>query len=363
MRAPSAQGRSHRFLRPIGILALALLTLTISVALVVFAANWLVETEPVVRLSASSPVNHDYVTIHSDERLFTIMAALNAAGYSEENNPQGMHPVRQAVRAELEAENIPSLGRLRLYFQMHQSMYVTWALQRNNPPAFTRQTEGWWVTGVPPLFFFGLDDTLRDFYREADIAALWKKYKPEYDAEGERYRAVMGPSVQAVLDYLHIQDPPTRRVIVLPNLLDAYWRGYGPRVGDTSYIIMGPSDQPNIGLIQHEAMHPIVNPLVDADLGAIDKADTDRFFARIRPLMPSAYPTWDGILKESVVRAVVIRLADPKLREELIVQEESQGFLLVRPLVANLQDYEQSGETFADYLPKLLASLNGYEIK
>ncbi len=363
--APSqnASSRLRRVLRRIGISLLTLLAFALLVALLALGVNWSVENEPIVRLSASAPASRDYVTLQSDERLFTIMAALNAAGYNDENNPDGMHPVRQAVRAALASKHIPSVDLLRIYFQAHQSMYVTWALQRNNPPDFTRQADGWWVTGMPPLLFFSLDNTLRDFYREADIATLWKKYKPEYDAEVQRYQSCATPSVQAVLDYLRVKNPPTDQVVVLPNLLDAYWRGYGPRIGDRSYVILGPSDQPNIGLIQHEAMHPIINPMIDANIQVINPAQTDRLFSRLRPLMPSAYPVWDGILKETVIRAVEVRLLSPDKREAQIAQEESQGFLLVRYLSTKLEAYEKSDVTFAEYLPTLLATLNTFDVQ
>ncbi len=340
-----------------------LAALVVILGLLLFAANQAVLNEP-AKAAAPTPANSDYVTVASDERLFTMMAALNATGYDDENNEQGMHPVRQAVRQRLAGKNLSSVARLGWPLPIHPSLYVTYALQRSAPPEFARQAEGFWVEAVPPLAFYGLDSAMRDFYREANIADLWREYKPQYDAVAERYRKPAPATVQQVLTYLKIHNPPTNRVVVLPNLLDSYWRGYGERVGDTTYVIMGPSspDNLNLSLIQHEAMHPILNPMVDANLKAIDSAQADRLYAWLKPKMSSGYPMWSSIMRETVIRAVEIRLADPSWRARAITQEESQGFMLVRPLAAKLEDYEKSGMTFEEYLPTLLKSLNDFQI-
>lgn len=328
------------------------------ILLVVLAAcaEWTVRSEP-VRGQVAEPSG--FVTVRADERLFTIMAALNATGYDDENNPAGMHPVRVAVRKELAARSIPSRDRLRVQLLAHPSKYVQWVLCRSEFPGLERAVEGWWIEGVPPLLFWGLDGALREFYVQGDIAALWQQHRSAYAAEAARYEAQAGPAVRQVLDYMRVQNPPTDHVVVLPNLLDAYWRGYGPRVGNISYVVVGPADRPNLGEVQHEAMHPILNPLVDANLDAVTPAARDRLFSILRPRMPDSYPTWESILRESAIRAVEARLLEPASRAGYIAQQEQAGFLLVRPLAEHLPEYEQSDLPFAAYAGRWLESLNG----
>ena len=43
--------------------------------------------------------------------LFTVMAAINAAGYKADFSSPNNHPIRFAVQAELAKRNIPSLAR------------------------------------------------------------------------------------------------------------------------------------------------------------------------------------------------------------------------------------------------------------
>jgi hypothetical protein len=339
--------------------------LLIFAAVLAVAASVLGIAELVVRLepvtAASQPPAGDYVQLQADERLFTLFAALNAGGYDEENNERGMSPARVQVRAALAGKPLPSLGRLRPYLQMcrfiHVSQCATWILQRGPAPRFARAVDGWAVT-TPAFPFLGFDRALAAFYDEAGIAGLWQAQRPAYDAEITRYRDLVTPAVDDVFAYLKITRPPTEGVIVLPNLLDAYWRGYGPRVGDLSYVVMGPAIEPNIGLIQHEAMHPILNPLVDAHLGAVERSQADRLFAALKPRVSAGYRTWPNILHESVIRAVEVRLTAPADRERLIRQEEAAGFALVRPLAGRLADYEASGQAMAEFMPRLLAALN-----
>lgn len=330
----------------------------VMLALALGAVEAAVRLEPVTAASGT-PV--EAVSLQADERLFTLMAALNAAGYDDEANELGMHPVRQAVRTELAGKTLVSLGqwrwRLALCRLIHESKCAHWLLQRGGPPDFARQVEGWWVD-APAFLFLGMDGALRAFYAEAEIARLWQTHRPAYEAEIARYQDVLEPSLQATRDYLRVSAPESGRVVMLPNLLNAYWRGYGPAIGDTSYIISGPAQQPNISLVQHEFMHPVINPLVDANLNAIDPELARRLFDRLKVEVPRGYGSWEGILHECVIRAIQVRLADPAERDWLIRKEESAGLWLVRPLARALEDYERAGVTIGEYMPLLLASLN-----
>ena len=332
----------------------AVLLLTVAIAL----AELIARGEPVTDVPI---INGTYVQLQADERLFTLFAALNAAGYDEENNVQGMSLVRQQVRADLAGKSLSSLAGLQPYFNVcrliHISQCATWILQRGPAPDFVRAVDGWWLS-VPAFPFLGFDRNLRAFYLEADIAGLWQKYRPVYEAEVARYQTLAAPAIDQVFAYLKIERPAAGSVRVLPNLLDAYWRGYGPRVGNLAYVIMGPAIDPNISLIQHEALHPLLNSLIDEHLTVIDRRQSDRLFAGLKPRVSSGYQTWPNIVHENVIRAVEVRLADPDERERLILQEEASGFLLVRPLVAQLADFEHSGQSLTDYMPALLAALN-----
>ena len=74
--------------------------------------------------------------------LFTVMAALNAAGYSADLSSPNNHPLRAAIQAELAKRNapslaaIPSLTAIKDFFERHRkrtdtlelSQYISFAL-------------------------------------------------------------------------------------------------------------------------------------------------------------------------------------------------------------------------------------------
>lgn len=90
----------------------------------------------------------------------------------------------------------------------------------------------------------------------------------------------------------------------------------------------------------------------------IERSQTDRLFAALKPHVAAGYRTWPNILHESAIRAVAVRLANSTDRERLIRQEEDDGFRLVRPLAARLAEHEAGTQTLAEFVPRLLDALN-----
>lgn len=162
------------------------------------------------------------------------------------------------------------------------------------------------------------------------------------------------------LAYTRIESPPVGHIVVIPNLLDAHWRGYGPHIGGTAFVVVGPTgDKPDVGLVQHEALHSLVGPLVESHRNVIASAQAERLFNRLRSAVDAkSYGTWPAIPEESVINAVGVRLAEPEWRSTALHNDEARGFWLTRALAQKLAEYQLSEETLADYMPELLASLN-----
>ena len=79
--------------------------------------------------------------------LFTVMAAINAAGYSAELSSPNNSPLRDQVRSEILRKNPPSLTELKQFFESHRkrgagadtaelSQYISYALTVEGPPDF-----------------------------------------------------------------------------------------------------------------------------------------------------------------------------------------------------------------------------------
>lgn len=309
-------------------------------------------------------VDHQSIMVQADERIFTIFAALNAAGYNDENNPQGMHPVRQIVRERLASKHLKGVNALsRFVHNGAEFGFTQWVLSMyGEPPAFNPiKKKNPFFSWISKQFYFEPDDCLRSFYQEANIESLWKEFRPNYEAEINRYQPLVDDAVKKTLLYLRIEKPQTSQIIVIPNLLESYWTGCGAKSGQTTYIILGPSPEPNIIGVQHEYMHYITDPLTRSHAHVITKAQENKLWKMQKqyPHVVKNYSFWNHILAESVVRAVTVRLADSSRQAQQLDNEEKCGFILVRPLAIKLQEYEdQKKQGFADYIPELLGSLN-----
>ena len=93
------------------------------------------------------------MVVAADERVFTLFAALNAAGFDREYEGLAMSPIRQQVRSALTGKNLPSLVRLKPIFD-HTADYhlVVWVLQRGGSPEFGRAEPDWWVSAPAANF-------------------------------------------------------------------------------------------------------------------------------------------------------------------------------------------------------------------
>jgi hypothetical protein len=63
-----------------------------------------------------------------------------------------------------------------------------------------------------------------------------------------------------------------------------------------------------------------------------------------------------------VVRALDCRLVGPDCEAYLLANHETKGFLLIRPLVNKLAEYEQGDKTLDEFMPELLGILNEVDL-
>ena len=105
------------------------------------------EQNPVQNPSQSEDQSETQSIVADPNRqLFTVLAAINVAGYDEGMDEPELVPLRAAVREELAQRTIPVLADLREFYQRHQfrdpdqnlSQYVSLALFLSAPPELAR---------------------------------------------------------------------------------------------------------------------------------------------------------------------------------------------------------------------------------
>src|SRR6185312_15711391 len=133
------------------------------------------------RAAANSAENQ----LDGNEALFTVLAAINAAGYDDQINAASTHVFRHTLRTELAARNLDSVFELKRFFRDHKlsdpiaelNRYISYALLINGPPLFdyrdpdmVRPPDATAIEGLSPL--------LVAFYKEAGIGEFWQRAQP-----------------------------------------------------------------------------------------------------------------------------------------------------------------------------------------
>src|SRR5215467_12959904 len=133
------------------------------------------------------------VGVDADLRLFTMVAALNAAGFDVELGSQ-YHPARAAVRKFADGLDPDLKRRLKQFYDSHKAgqpdeaqlaKYVSLALVLNGAPDFKPAFR---EEALPPdaREVIGFLDLLREFYQKARITQRWVEFRPQYEDEMNR---------------------------------------------------------------------------------------------------------------------------------------------------------------------------------
>ncbi|MFC1744421.1 DUF4932 domain-containing protein [Candidatus Riflebacteria bacterium] len=126
-------------------------------------------------------------------------------------------------------------------------------------------------------------------------------------------------------------------------------------------------DSSFISTIVHEFCHSFVNPLVEKNMYALQKAGEKILPQVAKQMRAQAYAGWDTVMKESLVRACVARFMHMKYGKEKgdkqIDAEQKNGFFWVRGLVKLLQKYEMERNKnpgLNNFFPQITKFINSY---
>jgi len=218
-------------------------------------------------------------------------------------------------------------------------------------------------------------DLLRAFYRDARVAAFFAAQTPIYEAATNRLRTIVAAEINEAWFREYFGAGPTTKFRVVPSLLNGGAQ-YGAtfRAGDVeeAYAVMGVFkidaeglpvfDRDDADNVVHEYAHTLTNRFVDAALPQLAAAGPV-LFERVRnDMRAQSYGTWQTMVHEQVVRAVVVRSIRARRGEAAalaeIAAQEKLGFAQTRALSGVLEGYERSRttrKTFADIMPEIVA--------
>jgi len=297
--------------------------------------------------------------------LFTVMAAINAAGYDADLDSTSNHPLRKAVRDELAKENIPSLGALKRFFAQHRmrtdtaelGQYISFALTSAGPPDFLIKKRD---VEVPPdaAALQELSPLLEAFYKEAHIPELWKRSQPAINQYLSIYHKPVVESVQQVNAYLRQVNYGYRNMQfrVLVELLGAPGQAQMRSYGGEFTLVLTPSAELRTFEVRHAYLVFLIDPLATRYQEILRRKQGLRDHAmRAQALPDVAREDFLVLTTESLVKAVESRLDH---KPEMVDQALHEGYILTPYFAEHLPIYEKQESAMQVYYPDLVGAID-----
>lgn len=332
----------------------------------------LAQRPPQIQAPPKPPVRRPFVSakdaqnqLDSNEALFAVLAAINAAGYDEEIDAASTHVFRHTLRTELAARNLDSVFELKRFFRDHKlpnpkaelSRYISYALLINGPPDFeyrdpdmVRPPDASSIEGLSPL--------LAAFYREANLEQAWQRAQPFYDQMIEQYHE---PVTRAVLQANAYARNSTsgylgRRFQIYVDLLGAPNQVQSRSFGDEYFIVVTPSVEPQIDGIRHAYLHYLIDPLGLKFSDDINKKHALGDYAQGAGALDEHYKSdFRDLATESLIKAIESRIDRRPAAAEQALKE---GFVLAPGLAEQLAVYETQDSALRLYFPNLFSNLD-----
>jgi len=336
-----------------------LLALTVSLAALV---------SPPLLFAQHQAIQQQTGQLDGSETLFTVLAAINAAGYNYNIDSNANSPLRKQVLDAIAQKNPPSVEALKKFMADHHqenpeaelNQYISFALSLQGPPDFRFWLE---PQEIPPDVrkLDGLNEIIAAFYREADIDDLWKQAQPAIDEAIDAYHSGV---LKAVLEAnAYLRNPTSgyrgRRFQVYVDVLGPPNQVQTRSYKDSYFVVVTPSPEPQIDRVRHAYLHYLLDPL---SLRYFEQWERDKGladYAQPAPALDVAYKNDFMLLAtECVIKAVESRLASGAKKQQLVNEDLSQGFVLTPALAEGLAVYEKQPESLRNYFPDLLGQID-----
>ena len=311
------------------------------------------------------------VQLLSSEQLFTLLAALNDAGYDTGVGIDTGDKTRDAIRAALAGKSIPVLPEIEKLYQTHRvtgdpganlGQYISLALLLGPPPDFKLAVA---PTDLPPdaRAVAGLIPLLKAFYKQAGLINLWARAVISYRDQIERYSPLVRQSIQLSDAYLRIPEGSYlgRTYTIYIDLLGSPDETQARIYGSNYYLVLTPSKKLRIPEIRHQYLHFLLDPLAVKYPQEIQKAASLKAIARKAPMLYSDFKEdFSLLVTECLIRAVELRMDKvPEAEANKQVQDmTASGLILVPYFYEALADYQKQPASMTVYYQQMIAGIN-----
>lgn len=302
-----------------------------------------------------------------DIRLFTTMSFANASGYDQENTE--MTKERLEIRSYLDSvltpdfkEKISGISKNEIF-----ASFGHIAFSLSYPPRFGWLPDSLSVTNRPPKSenYLAL---LNEFYSATNIPDLWKKYEEKFRTENYAYIPYSTKGIEDIVSFCRVNKDYFGNKQFVFNICPLLPNNSGFTCYSEAkiFIIVSPREaEPGPAAFYHEALHHIVNPIVDKNydqltkLGGIEKVGWE-----VRMQMNGAYLGRGDFFSECMVRTIDYMLrgkyygwSKEKIKEE-IGKQYNLGLTLIPFFYEKLSEYEKTSMTLEEYLPTIIRQVD-----
>jgi tetratricopeptide (TPR) repeat protein len=306
--------------------------------------------------------------LDASETLFTVLAAINAAGYDADLESPASHPFRKTLREEIARRNPPSLAKIREFYVEHRQedavwelrQYVSFGLVTEAPKFRFRVTEYQLPPDVAALAPLG--PLLERFHAEAGIAELWRAAQPAFEAAIARYHE---PVTLALLELNGYLRNPTsagfrgKRFQIYVDILGAPNQIHVRSFIDEYFVVVTPSAELHLGDIRQTYLHSLIDPMATNASAELEKKRALGDYALGAQHLADHYKQ-DFLLlaARSLARAIEARLAPAARREAMVTQALREGFILTPHFSEQLPIYEKQEQSMRLYFPEMIKSID-----
>ncbi len=303
----------------------------------------------------SSLVN---IRFQNDIRVFTVMAAVNAAGFDRESPGREMSDVRLAVRQILAGLDSDLLSRLRRFYERSlleinreqaQAAYTSLSLLLSGPPDFKLAADPATLPADVQQVK-GFEELAAEVYRVGRLQELWDRLRPRYERELIAYQPILRSIVHDTLAYFRVPARIVldRQIILTADLLDVKDLVNARNLEKVYHIVVGPSDNPenNRHQLEHEYLHFLVDPLAAKYGPSIARHEKLLDLAQRQPQIRSEHQNrFQLVVVESLIESLQLRL---RPRESEAAHRQRLAALFRRGLIfapyfdRGLANYENS---------------------
>ncbi|HKS97543.1 MAG TPA: tetratricopeptide repeat protein [Terriglobia bacterium] len=315
------------------------------------------------------------VSLDASEQIFSVLTALNAAGYDTGIGADTGEHTREQVRAVLAKQRIPVLPDLRKFYAAHQitndsaadlGQFISLALLLGPPPDFKPTVA---MQDLPPdaKHVAGLIPLLKKFYQQADLVELWSHVQPRYEAEIARYSDPVRQSV--TLSDVYLRSPSGaylgRNYHIYLSLLAAPNQVQARIYGSDYFLVVTPSKELKVPEIRHQYLHFMLDALPLKYAAEVQKKSELLAVAHNAPVLaPDFKADFSLLLTECLIRAVELRMDKrPKAEAEKTAQDvAAQGLILTPYFYDALADYEEQESAMSVYYKPLVLGIDPDEV-